>query len=150
MQESQFFVQTDIQFSDSLAALNHIGETLLKKGVVKSSYPAALLERETQYPTGIALERHAVAIPHCEAEHAQSPAIYLIRPDRPVVFQQADDDGNVEAALIIALVVTEPSQQLVLLRKLFSQLQDVEFLNQLLTVPADRLEPVFSQAIFQQ
>ncbi|MDI5425015.1 PTS sugar transporter subunit IIA, partial [Salmonella enterica subsp. enterica serovar Kentucky] len=42
----------------------------------------ALVEREASFPTGIALERHAVAIPHCEAVHAKSPAIYLIRPDK--------------------------------------------------------------------
>ncbi len=35
--------------------------------------------------------------PHCEAVHAKSPAIYLIRPDKPVMFQQADDDEEIAA-----------------------------------------------------
>ncbi len=74
-------------------------------GVVHDSYPAALLEREATFPTGIALEKHAVAIPHCEAIHAKSPAIYLIRPDMPVSFQRADDDGEIDVSLIIALIV---------------------------------------------
>lgn len=89
---SHVFVRTGIEFENSQLALAHIGEEMLAKGVVHATYPAALLERELNYPTGITLERHAVAIPHCEAVHAKSPAIYLIRPDKPVNFQQADDD----------------------------------------------------------
>ena len=73
---SQLFVRTGIHFSSSQQALEHIGAEMLARGVVHDSYPAALLEREATFPTGIALEQHAVAIPHCEAVHAKSPAIY--------------------------------------------------------------------------
>ena len=71
---SQLFVRTGIHFSSSQQALEHIGAEMLARGVVHDSYPAALLEREATFPTGIALEQHAVAIPHCEAVHAKSPA----------------------------------------------------------------------------
>ena len=101
---SQLFVRTGINFSSCQHALTHIGEEMLAKGVVYESYPQALIEREATFPTGIALERHAVAIPHCEAVHAISPAIYLIRPDTPVNFQQADDDEEIAVSLIIALM----------------------------------------------
>ncbi len=67
---SQLFVRTGIHFSSSQQALEHIGAEMLARGVVHDSYPAALLEREATFPTGIALEQHAVAIPHCEAMHA--------------------------------------------------------------------------------
>jgi PTS system galactitol-specific IIA component len=87
---SQLFVRTGIHFSSSQQALEHIGEEMLARGVVHDSYSLALLEREATFPTGIALEQHAVAIPHCEAVHAKSPAIYLIRPDNPVPFQRDD------------------------------------------------------------
>ncbi len=30
----------------------------------------ALITREAEFPTGIMLEQHAIAIPHCEAIHA--------------------------------------------------------------------------------
>lgn len=101
---SQLFVRTGITFDSSQQALAHIGKEMLAKGVVHDSYPQALVEREASFPTGIALERHAVAIPHCEAVHAKSPAIYLIRPDKPVMFQQADDDEEIAVSLIIASI----------------------------------------------
>ncbi len=52
---SQLFVRTGIHFSSSQQALEHIGAEMLARGVVHDSYPAALLEREATFPTGIAL-----------------------------------------------------------------------------------------------
>ena len=54
---SQLFVRTGIHFSSSQQALEHIGAEMLARGVVHDSYPAALLEREATFPTGIALEK---------------------------------------------------------------------------------------------
>lgn len=135
------------EFSDAREALEHIGEKMLSAGMVKASYPAALIARENAYPTGIALEKHAVAIPHCDAEHAIEPAVYLIRPARPVPFAQADDDGEVPAALIIALVVTHPSQQLSLLRALFGRLQEPEFVESLLAAPESEMGDLFRRRL---
>ena len=146
---SHVFVRTGIEFENSQLALAHIGEEMLAKGVVHATYPAALLERELNYPTGITLERHAVAIPHCEAVHAKSPAIYLIRPDKPVNFQQADDDGEVAVSLIIALIVENPTAQIKLLRRLFSELQTPDTLDMLLATPADRLGEQFRETILE-
>ena len=146
---SHVFVRTGIEFENCQLALAHIGEEMLAKGVVHATYPAALLEREINYPTGITLERHAVAIPHCEAVHAKIPAIYLIRPDKPVNFQQADDDGEVAVSLIIALIVGNPAAQIQLLRRLFSELQNPDTLDLLLVTPADRLAEQFRETILE-
>ncbi len=146
---SQLFVRTGIEFNTCQEALAHIGEEMLAKGVVHDSYPQALLEREAVFPTGIALERHAVAIPHCEAIHARSPAIYLIRPDKPVKFQQADDDAEIGVSLIIALIVENPTAQLKLLRRLFSELQNPNVLDALLSTSDDELAACFQEAILE-
>ena len=146
---SQLFVRTRIEFNTCQEALAHIGEEMLAKGVVHDSYPQALLEREAVFPTGIALERHAVAIPHCEAVHAKSPAIYLIRPETPVNFQQADDDEEIGVSLIIALIVENPTAQLKLLRRLFSELQNPNVLDALLSTPDGELAACFREAILE-
>ena len=146
---SHVFVRTGIEFETCQQALAHIGEEMLANGVVHATYPAALLEREMNYPTGIALERHAVAIPHCEAVHAKHPAIYLIRPDKPVHFQQADDDGEVAVSLIIALIVENPAAQMKLLRRLFSELQNPDVLDMMLAAPAERLADRLRETILE-
>lgn len=146
---SQLFVRTGINFSSCQHALVHIGEEMLAKGVVYESYPQALIEREAIFPTGIALERHAVAIPHCEAVHAKSPAIYLIRPETPVNFQQADDDEEIAVSLIIALIVENPTAQLKLLRRLFSELQNPNTIEALLNAPDAELAMLFREKILE-
>lgn len=146
---SQLFVRTGINFSSCQHALVHIGEEMLAKGVVHESYPQALIEREATFPTGIALEHHAVAIPHCEAVHAKSPAIYLIRPETPVNFQQADDDEEIAVSLIIALIVENPTAQLKLLRRLFSELQNPNTIEALLNAPDDELAMLFREKILE-
>ncbi|MGQ5288559.1 PTS galactitol transporter subunit IIA [Pectobacterium actinidiae] len=147
MHNYRLFVASGLDFTDSSEALRHIGERMVNEGVVKSSYPAALLERESTFPTGIALEEHAVAIPHCEATHAKEPTIYLIRPTSPVPFSQADDDGQILAELIIALIVTEPQEQLKLLRSLFGKLQQNEFIEGLLHAKETEVENYFHENI---
>ncbi|NDL64310.1 PTS galactitol transporter subunit IIA [Acerihabitans arboris] len=147
MHNYRLFVSSGLSFSDSTEALNHIGMKMVSKGVVKNTYPAALLEREASFPTGIALEEHSIAIPHCEAMHALEPAIYLIRPTLPVAFLRSDDDGSVAAELIIALIVTDPREQLQLLKTLFGQLQKSEFIESLLTVPEDAIAQYFNNHI---
>ncbi|MBJ9644458.1 PTS galactitol transporter subunit IIA [Citrobacter sp. FDAARGOS_156] len=146
---SQLFVRTGINFSSCQHALVHIGEEMLAKGVVHESYPQALIGREATFPTGIALEHHAVAIPHCEAVHAKSPAIYLIRPETPVNFQQADDDEEIAVSLIIALIVENPTAQLKLLRRLFSELQNPNTIEALLNAPDAELAMLFREKILE-
>ncbi|WP_455817324.1 PTS galactitol transporter subunit IIA [Pseudomonas cerasi] len=147
MHDYRLFVTSGVHFDNASQALMHIGERMLAEGMVLPDYPAALLQREHSYPTGIALENHAVAIPHCEAIHALEPAIYLIRPDKAVEFYQADGDGKVAATLIIALVVTHPQQQLTLLRALFSQLQQPEFMEMLLSLPEAEVAACFNRQL---
>lgn len=148
MHNYRLIVSSGLSFTDADETLKHIGQKMVQHGICRDSYPAALLQREATYPTGIALDGHAVAIPHCEASHAIEPAIYLIRPAAPVPFQQADDDGKIGAELIIALVVTHPEQQLNLLKALFGQLQQPEFIDSLLSAPDGELADCFSHRLF--
>lgn len=144
---THLFIRTGISFADRTAVLTHIGDEMLKQGVVHETYPAALLAREENYPTGIMLEKQAVAIPHCEAIHAKSPAIYLIRTETPILFQQADDDNAVAVSLIIALIVENPTEQLILLRCLFGKLQQTEVIETLIALPETELRTYFREHI---
>lgn len=151
MKNMQLFVRDNIFFEDHFDALKHIGSAMLNAGVVKNTYPQALLDREKDYPTGIALDGYSIAIPHCSADNAISPAIYLIRPNAPVPFDQADDTGKVNAQLIIALIVTDPKDQLVLLKNLFTNIQDSDFFYSLLNAKSEEdLASTFKNTIFNQ
>lgn len=148
MNKCQLFIEDDLRFNNEQKALTYISEQLQQKGIVKKSHLEALIEREKTFPTGIALDGYAVAIPHCEAEHAISPAIFIVRTRSPVAFNRADEDSIVEVSLIISLVVTSPEDQLTLLKALFSNLQDKEFYHFLLNAQQDQIAERFNNVIF--
>ena len=150
MNECQFLLEDNIKFKDERDALTYISEQLQQKNIVKKSHLKALIEREAIFPNGIALDGYAVAIPHCEAEHAISPAIYIIRTQSPVVFNRADEDSTVEVSLIISLVVTSPEDQLNLLKALFSNLQNKEFYHFLISAEANEVAEHFKKVIINQ
>ena len=137
---TNLFVRSGISFVDRSEVLTHIGNEMLAKGVVHDTWPQALIAREAEFPT-------AIAIPHCEAIHAKSSAIYLLRPTNKVHFQQADDDNDVAVSLVIALIVENPQQQLKLLRCLFGKLQQPEIVETLITLPETQLKEYFTKYV---
>lgn len=129
--------------------LKHIHEKHLAEGIVRESYLKALREREADYPTGILLDGYAVAIPHCDSQHAVNPAIYIIRLPQEIEVNQADGDEKLRVRLVINLVVTHPSEQLQLLKALFNHLQMADFYHQMLDLPAEEAKALFINTIIK-
>jgi len=146
--KNKLLISDGLSFNDYTQVLQHISQTLIEQKIVSPSHLAALQEREASFPTGIVFEDYAVAIPHCEATHALKPAIYLIRLVEPVAFNRADEDELVDVSLVLGLVVTEPAEQLKLLKALFSRLQDKQFYEFLLNSSSDEIQQRFNQEIF--
>ncbi|WP_392566185.1 PTS galactitol transporter subunit IIA [Utexia brackfieldae] len=148
MTTCNLLIKDNVEFATHHDVLKHLADTLIEQEIVKPSYRQAIIEREASFPTGILLDGYAVAIPHCEADHALKPAIYMLKLDKPVAFYRADEDSTVDVSLILALVVTEPALQLALLRSLFSELQNEQFYHTLLTSSNDDISQLFQQKIF--
>ena len=122
---------------------------LREQDIVKASWLNALREREAEYPTGIALDGYAVAIPHCASENANRPAVFIVRVPEAVEVDEADGDGKLWVNLFISLVVTDPADQLQMLKSLFNHLQIEDFYQKLLSLPAMEAEALFISTIIQ-
>ncbi|MBO1810831.1 PTS galactitol transporter subunit IIA [Serratia ureilytica] len=129
--------------------LQHIHATQTAAGIVKETYLSALREREADYPTGIQLDGYSVAIPHCDSQHAIKPAIYLLRLAEAIEVNAADGDGKLWVNLVINLVVTDPADQLQLLKALFNHLQMADFYHQMLELPAEEAKAMFVNTIIK-
>lgn len=148
MNQNKLFISDGLTFNNHKEVLRHISQKLIKEKIVLPSHLEALQERETKFPTGIAFEDYAVAIPHCEVDHALIPAVYVIRLLKPVAFNRADENEMIDVSLTIGLVVTEPTEQLKLLKALFSRLQNKKFYEFLLNSSVDEIQQCFEQEIF--
>lgn len=111
-----------------LAALSDRAE---QAGYVRSSFRAALIERERAFPTGLPTST-PVAIPHADVEHVLRPGLGVALLDQPVDFGEMGGSGStVPARVAVLLLVTQPHEQLDLLVKLIAVFQSDDWYSRL-------------------
>ncbi len=93
----------DFEASDRVDLFTRLGAILAEKGYVKDTWLAAILEREDNYPTGLACEAVQVALPHVDPEHLLKPYIAIVKPAAPVGFDGMAGSGPVDAQLVVNL-----------------------------------------------
>ncbi len=79
-----------------------LAQKLLAKGHVRASFEKAALAREKRSPTGLPFPGIAVALPHAEPEHVESPGIAIATLEKPVTFRQM---GGPATKLTVSIVV---------------------------------------------
>ncbi|MGQ4561313.1 PTS sugar transporter subunit IIA [Dermabacteraceae bacterium P7054] len=82
-------------------ALAQLSARLLAAGAVTETFPAALWQREQEYPTGLPLPVPCV-IAHTDPQHVKRDCLALATLAQPVAFQQM---GSPEITLAVRLVL---------------------------------------------
>ncbi len=105
---------------------------------VKASFAAAAALREKRSPTGLPFPEVAVALPHAEPEHVESPALVVATLAKPVRFRQM---GSPKIALEVGLVVmpalTAKEQAAAGLASLLTLLQDLDLRRALVAADSE-------------
>jgi PTS system galactitol-specific IIA component len=118
-------------------ALSAMCKVLLSKGYVKDSFPAAILEREKLYPSGLPMEGHKIAIPHTDAEHVNESVILFARLAKPIEFSSmGDPDEKLQVQLISMFALKEKKQIGFLLEVLINAYSDNDVLDAMLKAPS--------------
>ena len=91
-----------------------------KKGYVKDSYLAAVLERENSYPTGLPTEVMKVALPHTtDQSHVLKSGIFIAKLPKPVSFKEMGEGINdVPVEMVFMLTVNGTKEQLTVLQNI--------------------------------
>ena len=115
-------------------AIQKLGKLLLEAGYIKAEYIEAVMEREKNFPTGIALAGAAIAIPHATPEGmVLKDGIAVARLANKVEFHSMEDpDDTVEAELVFMLSVKDPGQHLDVLNALFTTFQNEDVVDKLI------------------
>lgn len=120
-------IVTDVKAKNSEDAIRQVGQYLLKGGFVKDSYIDAVVQRETEYPTGLQLKDIAVAMPHTAGVHVNTPAVCVAKLANPVTFaHMGDPDTTVEAELLFMMAIKDPDAQLETLQKVMGIFTNTE------------------------
>jgi len=123
-------ILTDVQAANKEAALRLIYNALYKAGKVKESFYDAVLAREAEYPTGLALPHFNVAIPHVVPEHVYSSALGIAVLHDLVPFHQMDNhDLTVDVKVIFNIALGEEGKQIEVLQSLMNRVLDEDVMT---------------------
>jgi len=103
------------------------------KGYVKDSYLAAVLERESSYPTGLPTEVMKVALPHTtDQSHVLKSGIFIAKLPKPVTFKEMGEGINdVPVEMVFMLSVNGAKEQLTVLQNIVGMFTKPEALTAL-------------------
>jgi PTS system galactitol-specific IIA component len=126
-------ILTDVKAASKEEALRQIFEALYKAGKVKASFYDAVLKREAEYPTGLALPHCNVAIPHVVPEHVNSSALGIAVLREPVAFQQMDNhDLTTNVRIIFNIALGKEGKQIEVLQSLMTMVLEEDIINAIL------------------
>ncbi|NOU83327.1 PTS sugar transporter subunit IIA [Paenibacillus sp. LMG 31459] len=126
------FILIGVEGESKEDILTRMAENLVKLGVVKESYIAAVIEREQAYPTGLPTGGCSVAIPHTDIEHVNRKAISIGVLKQPVRFGiMGEEEETTPVELVFMLAMDQKHSQLKLLTRLMQVIQDQSMLRAL-------------------
>lgn len=136
-------IRLDVAADTSESALRLMAQLFVDTGVAKPSYPDAIVAREAQYPTALPAKAFDIAVPHTFAEHVNEPAMGICVLRRPVAFQQmGSPEITLHPQLLFMLAITDPKDQIKLLRQIMKLIQNSKALDQIKA--AESAETVYS------
>ena len=128
---SRDLIRLDLDVKDKEEAIRTLAEDFVKAGVVKESFVDAVLEREQRSPTALPAVAYDIAIPHTVSDHVITPAMNVAILKHPVEFQQmGSPEITLHPQVLFMLAISDPKDQLSLLRRIMKMLQNKELLDQ--------------------
>ena len=113
-------------------ALHLVSTHLFGEGKVKQSYEEHLIDREREYPTGLALGDINVAIPHTDYQYANTTQLLVATLKKPVEWHNMEDsDESIPVSVVVLSVFDKPEHQLEALQKIMGVLQNQELVAQI-------------------
>lgn len=114
-------------------AIALLGGLLEAQGCVSAAYTQSVLQRERDFPTGLALGSFGIAIPHATPEgNVHRNGIAALRLETPAVFRSMEDpEETVDAELVFLLALKDSGRHLEMLQKLFCMFQEDEAMRAL-------------------
>lgn len=129
---SEDLVAIDLDVPDKVNAISTLAKMLYKKDYVKATYLDAVLEREKEFPTGLAVEPFGVALPHTDSVHVKQTGIAVGILSEPVQFQAMDaPDKAVQVKLIFLIAMKKSEMMIEILQKLAGVFQQPHILENL-------------------
>ncbi|VVM34439.1 PTS sugar transporter subunit IIA [Terribacillus sp. AE2B 122] len=128
LHEELVFLDVDARNAEDLFLF--IGKELEKRGYVKSTFTRAITEREARYPTGLALERINIGIPHTDPIHVNTGFVAVVKNKYKIPFiHMGTDNQQILIDYFFVLGIKNPEDQVKLLQLLMEMFSSFEFIQ---------------------
>ncbi|MFF2015348.1 PTS sugar transporter subunit IIA [Paenibacillus sp. NPDC058177] len=122
-------IQLNARYDSKEELIKSFGKKIEEKQYAKQGYTESLLQRESEYPTGINMGTIGIAIPHTDKKFVNETTIGVAVLDHSVEFQDMGSDETVNAEIVMVLVVKNPKMHISFLKNLTRLFQEEEFIN---------------------
>lgn len=130
IKEELIFLNWDVLDRDEL--FKKASDIFYQKELVDDQFYNFLCEREANYPTGLQLETHTVAIPHGNPERIKKPFISVITLESPIIMNKMEDsEEEIEVDLFFILGLNDGAQHLEILKQLIGLIQQESFIKEI-------------------
>lgn len=122
----------DLEANTVTDVLTRLSDRLIAEGYVKESFTQAILERETEFSTGLPGLGRGVAIPHADPEHVNASVIAVGILRNPVQFKMmGNHDETIEVEVVFMLALKESHSHMSVLQSLMDVIQNESLLKQI-------------------
>ena len=122
----------DLEANTVTEVLTRLSNRLIAEGYVKESFTQAILERETEFSTGLPGLGRGVAIPHADPEHVNASVIAVGILRNPVQFKMmGNHDETIDVEVVFMLALKESHSHMSVLQSLMDVIQNENLLKQI-------------------
>ena len=125
-------IKMNVTAKDSTDVIKQLGNILEQNNYINNSYIDSVLEREKSFPTGLALSKAGIAIPHASPDsNVFKNGIAAAHLTKPVkFFRMEDPDSQVDVDMVFMLALSG-NEHLDILKKLFVAFQNEDLVESL-------------------
>ncbi|GGC80217.1 PTS sugar transporter subunit IIA [Enterococcus wangshanyuanii] len=121
-----------VEAIDKIDVFKRLTQQLAAQDFITDDFLKHVIEREEKFPTGLPVNQIGVAIPHTDSEYVKRSQIAFMSLKRPITFfEMGTSDKPVDVQMIFMLALKEPHEQLEMLQKLISMIQQEDIMEQL-------------------
>lgn len=135
-------IELKVKVDSDKDIITKLARILTQKRIVKSDFLEHVLEREKQFPTGLAIKNGlGIAIPHTDSVYVNKSQIAVATLEKPITFKDmVDSNKRVKVNVVFMIAMSQPHEQADLLSNLINMCQRSEAIEDLIN--ADSKETV--------
>lgn len=123
-------ILTNLSVKNKSEIIKSLGKKALALGYIEEEFINNVLDREKDFPTGLEMAL-PIAIPHIR-EGCKKSFLSMASLKNPIAFKAMEDsDKEIMVELVFMFGITDPSDQLEILKKLVDVFQDKDALESL-------------------